>query len=272
MNVLKIIGVFSLAVMCYSCEDVIDVKLDSSSESIIIEGMITNEDVPGKVTVTKSVDYFKPGIVPKVTKANVEITTNNSMKETLVQIDSGQYRTNQTQGIQGATYTLNVVIDGITYSAMSTMPNLVVIDSLIFEFMEKSLRSKAGYEVTLNYSDPVGIDNFYKIEVYRNNKLFPDEKTIRIRNDKYSDGKHESVNLNGFRSDGERFEMNDTIRVKLYSIDKQVYAHYNTFRTITGGGFGGSSSTPANPTTNLTNGALGYFGAFAVSEKMIIIK
>ena len=272
MNVLKILGIFSLAMMCYSCEDIIDVKLDSSSESIIIEGLITTEDIPGIVSVTKSVDYFKPGNVPKVTEANVEIITNDIIIERLVQFDSGQYRTYQTQGIPGAAYTLNVMIDGITYSATSTMPKLVVIDSLTFEFLEKSLRSKAGYEVNLNFSDPVVVDNFYKIEVYRNNKLFPDEKTIRIRNDKYSDGKRESVNLNGFQSDGVRFEINDTIRVKLYSIDKQVYTHFNTFRTITGGGFGGSSSTPANPTTNFTNGALGYFGAVAVSEKMIIIK
>jgi hypothetical protein len=255
----------------YSCEDVIDVNLNSSSPSIIIEGKITSEDKPAEVTVSRSVDYFSAGVVPKVSNAKVTITTDNVYTEQLKQYDPGRYLGYQTVGFPGESFKLEVEVDGVTYSAKTTMPMLVVIDTLIVSYSEKTLGSEAGYEVYMNFTDPPAEENFYKIEVYRNGKLFPDEKTIRLRSDKYSDGKQVSVGLNGFQSNGVRFAKNDRILVKLYSMDKMVYEHLKTLNAITESGFGSSSSTPANPITNLSNGALGYFGAFAVNEQYVEI-
>ncbi len=55
-----------------------------------------------------------------------------------------------------------------------------------------------------------------------------------------------------------------------YLLDSQTYEFYRTLEDLlhTNPIFG---STPANPNNNISNGALGYFGACAVSTKFLII-
>ena len=59
-------------------------------------------------------------------------------------------------------------------------------------------------------------------------------------------------------------------RIELLSLDKQTYEYYRTLQDLLFSNpiFG---STPANPENNLSNGALGYFGAYAVSLRTLII-
>ncbi len=68
-----------------------------------------------------------------------------------------------------------------------------------------------------------------------------------------------------------KFSLDDIVHVELHSISKETYDYYNTLSDIIGGNMEGSSA-PANPTTNLNNGALGYFGAFAISSRTIVIE
>jgi hypothetical protein len=62
----------------------------------------------------------------------------------------------------------------------------------------------------------------------------------------------------------------NTYRVELLSLDQQTYGYYRTLEDLlhTNPIFG---STPANPNNNLSNGALGYFGACAVSSKTMVV-
>ena len=54
------------------------------------------------------------------------------------------------------------------------------------------------------------------------------------------------------------------------SIDKSTYDYYRTLADLlyTNPFFG---STPANPNTNLSNGALGYFGSYSSSFKTLVV-
>jgi hypothetical protein len=60
----------------------------------------------------------------------------------------------------------------------------------------------------------------------------------------------------------------DYVTVALQSIDKGVYEY---FRTLNQANNSGQSATPANPVSNFSNGALGYFSAYAVKVKSIFI-
>ncbi len=66
------------------------------------------------------------------------------------------------------------------------------------------------------------------------------------------------------------FNNGDTVTVYLQSIDEGVYEYFRTLKQLEGGGHGGSTS-PANPRSNIDNGALGYFSAYAIKEKSIVI-
>ena len=52
-----------------------------------------------------------------------------------------------------------------------------------------------------------------------------------------------------------------------------MYEYYRTLEALDNGGGGGlGSSTPDNPTSNITNNALGYFKVFSQTEKDFIVQ
>ena len=57
----------------------------------------------------------------------------------------------------------------------------------------------------------------------------------------------------------------DSIKVWLECIDHGVFEYFRTANRD-----GGHSTSPANPVSNITNGALGYFNACSVRKKVFI--
>jgi hypothetical protein len=52
----------------------------------------------------------------------------------------------------------------------------------------------------------------------------------------------------------------DTIQMQLDAIDKPVYDYFNTLQQST---LSQTTAAPANPISNFSNGALGYFSAYS---------
>ncbi len=60
--------------------------------------------------------------------------------------------------------------------------------------------------------------------------------------------------------------------MELRSIDKVVYDYYSTLANIVGRGApGGQAAAPENPVSNVSNKAMGYFAAYSISRKGIVI-
>jgi len=219
------------------------------------------------VKISKTGDYFKPSTFPAVSGAIVKITDNAGNSETLKETEAGIYISTLLQGIPGRTYTLNVLAEGKNYTATSTMPYSIHIDSLSYEFHSTGSgpHKKDGYKLHCYFTDRAGIDNYCRLKVYKNKKLL---EGFFLYRDKFTDGN--SIDFSEFK-DGV-FDLNDTLRVELLSMNKATFDYFATLATVSGSGNKGPTSTPANPNTNLNNGALGYFGAFAVRNNTIIIK
>src|SRR5665647_3379895 len=118
----------------------------------------------------------------------------------------------------------------------------------------------ARVEIHCFFRDPLE-KNFYRAYIYTNgNRGYEDYK---LYDDQYTNGKQTDLQV-------KRAHIRDIIRVDLFSLDKSTYEYYKTFNDLIHSNpiFG---STPMNPNTNLTNGALGFFGACAISTKTIII-
>ncbi|MCK4664036.1 MAG: DUF4249 domain-containing protein [Bacteroidales bacterium] len=259
-----------------SCEDVIEIDLSSIEPKLVIEATISDKQEPYTIKLTKSGDYFEPGIYPAVSNASVVISDNIGNTETLQEVENGIYQTVNMQGEIGITYTLNVLSEGIEYTAESLMPEKVNIDSLSYEFVEATPRFDEGYMVNCHFADPLETKNYYRFKTYLNGELLNSSSDIYIRDDKMFNGNEVKIPLLT-----EIYSFNDTITIELLSLNKETYDYFNTLINIIGGnseggpmGGGGpmAGSTPANPETNLSNGAMGYFGAFTVSSETIIIK
>jgi hypothetical protein len=257
-----------LTIIIFSgCQKIINVDLNEAAPVIVIEGMITDGRGPYTVMISKSGSYFNQPLLPSVTGAEVIISDNAGTVDTLKEIKPGIYLTSWIRGIPGRTYTLKVLSENKEYTGSSTIYNHVRIDSLVLsktqsQHFDFGGDNKDEEHVDLNcfFIDPFE-KNFYRLKVFRNDTAR--SENYRLYDDQYTNGQIIELRV-------AHATARDTFRIELYSLDKQTYRYYRTLEDLLYSNpvFG---STPANPETNFSNGALGYFGACAVSSKSIII-
>jgi hypothetical protein len=114
-------------------------NLDGYESFLVVDGLITDEDVSHSVKLSKS---LQENTVPvKVTDANVFITDDAGNSFSLDHTGDGIYKTDKTQfkATIGRTYTLNIsTSNGEVYkSDPCTMQDVPDIDSIYFEKEEK---------------------------------------------------------------------------------------------------------------------------------------
>jgi hypothetical protein len=246
--------------LCFSsCEKVIDLKLNTSSSQIVIQGNIYDQAGPYTVRISKSVNFDESNVYPAVIGAMVVISDNAGNSDTLTETSSGIYITSVLQGVPGRSYTLTIKTDGQTYTASSTLPNAVEIDSI---YVEKSMFGNEK-QITIDFTDPANIDNYYRLIEFINNTQQDQFYSI---SDKLYQGEEISYSIMSQDNDN-KLETGDKVTIWLECVDKFVYEYFRT-----AGREGGQSASPANPTSNISNGALGYFNACSVCTISIIAK
>jgi Domain of unknown function (DUF4249) len=249
-------------VMLSSCEKVVDLELDNSSGTLVIEGNITDAAGPHFIKITKSVSFTETNTYPPVTGATVVVTDNLGQIDTLTYVGNGNYKTNTLLGITGRTYNLKVIADGKTYTATSTMPAKVNLDTL--RIVTVAFAGQTNYNVIPVYVDPSELGNNYQFSLYKNGVL---DKGFYLNNDNVNNGLQNQIPL---RSQDIDFKTNDIALVEMRCIDLNIYNYYFTLSQIAFNGPGGGT-TPSNPPSNISNGALGIFSAHTVQRKSIKI-
>jgi hypothetical protein len=249
-----------------SCEKVINVDLNESSPHIVIVGVITDSIGPYTVRISESGSYFNQPVLPPVSRAVVIISSNSGIIDTLKETEPGSYLTSKTVGLPGTTYTLRVIFENQEYSGVSTMQSHVSIDSLVLEkgqsigFGFGGGRGGPRIDIHAFFKDPPE-KNFYRLKVYANDTT--SAENYRLYDDQYTNGEETDLRVG-------RAIAGDKYLIELYSLDMPTYEYYRTLEDILRSNpiFG---STPANPNTNLSNGALGYFGAYSISTTTLTV-
>jgi hypothetical protein len=252
IKILMAAGLISFA----ACEKVIIVDLNSASPKVVVEGNITNETGPYTIKLSSTANYYQPNVFPPVTGATVVVSDDAGNSETLTEVIPGSYQTAHLQGVPGRTYTLNINSNGNIFTASSTMPTPVPIDSVNFVL---STRNQT-YRVVCKFKDPAGIANYYKLQINSNDTLGFDTTSVRILKDGLADGQELSIT---YRT---HLLLGDSVIVKLECIDYNTYEFYSTLPNV-GGGLGSIlAAPPANPINNISNGGFGYFAAYSISR------
>ncbi|HLI92643.1 MAG TPA: DUF4249 family protein, partial [Puia sp.] len=163
-------------------------------------------------------------------------------------------------GQPGAEYDLSVTAGGETYRAVSAMPMPVTLDSVSFQ--SNSGFGRTRISALANFRDPAGVRNYYQFVEYVNGARL--SKELYVFDDRLSDGRY--INYTLF-NDSTYLQAGDQVQVDMYCIDSTVYNYF--FKLFQSGGAGAfnTSASPANPTSNLSNGAFGYFSAHTVSSR-----
>lgn len=254
-----------LLLSMYACTKVITVNLNDSSPQFVIEGIITNARGPYQVQITKSVNFSETNSFPPVTGATVKITDiTGAVTDILTEATPGIYKTHTIQGIPGHSYQLDITTGSQNFTASSTMPLPVRLDSISFQYTDRL--GKIDITNVPNFYDPPGVKNYYSFTQTVNSRKI---KLTSVFDDRLSDGKYISLPL---RTDSTYITYKDTVSVTMNCIDKSTYDYFYTFFQVSGGSSFRTSASPSNPISNISNNALGYFGAYTTQSMKLIAR
>jgi hypothetical protein len=261
----KLTYILAFFVLASSCQKVIDVDLNDSNQTIVIEANYKAEQDRVEVLVTMTSSYFDSEASPFVDNAVVTITDANGVSTTIPHVLGGLYRLTQYTPQYDSDYTISVVANGETYTATCNLATPVPLDPITYEYLEGFFGADPGYVTQLNFQDPAGIENYYQIVITENDKTFDRIDEIQLQDDGFTDGNYieRPLFLSAFS------QLGDTISYEFRTVDKVVYNYTSEAASISGGS---NSAAPGNPTTNWDNGALGYFNAYDVSRDTVIIQ
>ena len=284
-----------LAALCFaffSCEKNIDVDLHTQSTKMVVEATIENGKPP-LVLLSTSLDFYSE-ITPEILEASfvhgadVEIGDGSrTVKLTEYTVDSGGVRisyysmdtTNPANAIIGklnSAYSLKINVNNQEYSSTTTIPNTTrKIDSLWWQPAPNNPDTNK-VQLIVKATDPKGLGDYIRYFTKRNSEPFYAGYSS-VFDDGVIDGTtytlpvDRGVDKNIPRTDDDVFFLRgDTVTLKVCNIDKATYDFWRTFE-FTFQSIGNPFSSPTTVLSNISNGALGYFGGYAAQFRTIII-
>jgi len=290
--VFKFLALTSALFFLGSCEDVVQIKLDEGSKLYVIDAFVNN--IPGKQTikVVTNDSYFSNREAPPVIGASV-ILKDLTLDKQFVFADAGNgnYEYNPT-GLDtlcriGHQYQLNVTLDGVTYTSLSTQKRTAVIDSISAEYQDGDSgfgpAQKPYYLCGLWAKDKVDNNtDYYWVKTYRNDTLFSGPADINICIDgtggAVTDAELDSTYFTppatflGFK----QYYSGNTCKAEIHSISRDTYYFFvQAIAQINNGGL--FATTPENVKTNIVTPAeaktkaIGWFNMATVVSKKITI-
>jgi Domain of unknown function (DUF4249) len=287
-----LILIFS-ALILSSCEKTVKFKLDTVEPKLVVEATIENGQPP-LVYLSKSLGYFSQ--IDQTTLANnfvhhADVYVSNGvfthqLKEYKVPVGSGNFfyyysidSSNLATAFEGelnSDYSLRIVSEGNEYTAITHIPDITRhIDSLYWQPAPVNNGSDK-VAVMLRATDTPGYGDYVRYFTKRNsepfypglNSVFDDQV---IDGSAYNVQVERGVDRNDSRSESYIFfDKGDTVTLKLSNIDKATFDFWRTME-FTYASVGNPFSSPTKVISNISAGALGYFGGYASQYRSIII-
>lgn len=257
----KYIALFITIVTLFtSCEDVVDIDLNSTDPRLVIEasinwekGTLGNEQ---KIKLTLTAPYYDVEITP-ANGANVTVVdSNNNIYNFIEDGITGIYRNSTFTPILNETYTLTINYQSEVYTATEILVPVVAIDYIEQEdeggFLGDEIELKAYY------TDPGNEENYYFFEFLNTNITnIPD---LEVYDDEFSDGNQ----IFGFYSHKD-IEVGDLVAINIYGTSERFYNYMSILIEQSGENNGPFETQPTTVRgncinqTNPENFPLGYF-------------
>jgi hypothetical protein len=266
-----------VVVLLSGCDEAIKLDLNQTPSRLVIEGQLT--DVRGLqfVRVSRSQDFYLSGETQKITNATVTVTDNTGESIQFVHNPNGAedsigyYRPSSDYvGVIDRTYTLNVVVDGYAYTANDKLVRVTSIDSIGYQTNRFRVRDEPSdgkvWELLMYAKEPQETEDNYLFKFYRNDSLiYTNDTDVYIFNDYGIGERIDGVSSPVYYAPG------DKARVEMFSISRDGYLFYNDLVTIMNSDGGMFSPPPANPRSNVTGGALGFFQVSSMTTAEVVL-
>lgn len=262
-----------LTILFSSCEDVVQVDLNTAPPRLVIEASINwKKGTTGKeqiINLSTTSDYYSKES-PAVSGATVFI--KNSANTTFVfgeKLNKGEYSCSNFKPVLNETYTLTVISNGQTYTATETLQPVAPITKIV-QNNQGGITGKR-IEVKTYFNDTPNVDNYYLYSyVYStnvNSNYYTDEDQFFQGNEFFSISQNEDL------------KAGDKIEITHLGISKTYYNYMSVLISITGNSNGGPFQSPPATvrgniinTTNFDNYALGYFSLSETDSRIYTIQ
>lgn len=289
----KLLALLLPALLLAACTEEVDIHTKGMDRSyLVVEGMLSDRsDMPQKVLLTGSVDYFEPETPPAVSGARVAVSDGESQYEyTENPAGSGCYIGPEGFcGTPGGTYTLtiDVEMDGEMrhYEAVSTMEEPGFADAEI-DYMyagKPEMHIDSLWTIAL-WGRDLPQTNYYFLNGKLNDAVFPMQLSLAM-DDKYFAGQTvtcfpvTTLAQTGLRRKmygdcGKYLETGDVFTLFAYTVPKDYYDFYMGFvSSSVGAAIPLIQSQPSNCPTNIRGDyAAGYFVACSSTAASVVIE
>jgi len=262
---------FGLVALLSGCQEEIDLKLDQENYSkLVVEAFLNDHDDTQRVVLKYTAPYDSHEPCPPVTGAEVWVTDGNHTIY-FPEFTPGIYEAHGWHGTPGRTYTLHIVCSGKHYQATSTMPRGFHIDSVgVTPFLHGLPANLPHYQLLVYGAEDPEPNQFYIFQYQKEGRWNDTLMSWSFLSDFAMNGKYlEGAPISIIESYKEQFE----VKVRALSVEKEylLYIDQCIYNYMPNMFF---SPPPATVKGNISNGALGYFVATAVSvsEPLVIRK
>ncbi len=264
----KIIYILLVSLLSTSCEDVINLNLETAEPRLVIDASLNWIDTTnGEIQFIKlslTAPYYDNNF-PPASGATVTVTDlNNNTFNFLEEVgNTGIYRNDAFIPVINNTYNLTIVYNEETYAATETLIPVVPID-----FVEQ--KNNGGFsgnetEIKAYYTDPANIKNYYLFEFIsiNNNAL-----NLEVYDDEFTDGNQ----IFGFYSN-ENLAPGDKMIIRNSGLSERAFEYLNILLqqndNQSGDPFEIQPATVRGNCINQTNPSNFPLGYFRVSETTV---
>lgn len=282
-----------VSIIAGGCEKEIDFNLDESDPRLVVEATIENGQPP-VVILSQSLNYFS-NINPQVLASgfvhNADVFLSNSSKTQKLKEYSYKMNNDYTLyyysidstnlgfsfvGELNKQYSLRINYQSNEYAATTAIPGITKrIDSLWWKPAPSNEDSNKVVAM-VRATDPPGFGDYVRYFTKRNKEPFY-PAFASVFDDFVIDGTtyelqvDPGINRNAERKEEEHFfNKGDTVIFKLCNIDKATFDFWRTME-YSYSSIGNPFATPVKVLSNISNGALGYFGGYASQYHTLII-
>ena len=276
MRYIRIIILGIIVVTSFSsCEEVINIEVEQAPSQLVIDGLVTDEDTIHVVHISLSAGF--DGTVPvEVKNAIVEVSDNLGNVYNYTHNPEGYdslagyyYSDQKYVGVENGIYQLDVTVGNESFTAVDTLRGVTAIDSLSIRIDEQAVNDSENdgkiYQVLLYGQEPQETIDFYYFKFYRDSLLEVDNN-IYVFDDKVL-----GSSLDGLPSPI-LFREGELAGVEIYGITRVQFVYLSDLANILNNDGGMFSPPPANPRSNISGGALGFFQVSGLNRASILIE
>lgn len=277
------------------CEKKVDFKLKTAAELLTVDASIeTNEDPV--VILTKSFNYFSkitPDLLSNSLIKDADVfVSNGTVTHKLKRYDislNGNYSFSyystdfsnpgtRITGEKSKSYTLRIIWQGKEYTAAAMIPDSKKkMDSIWWVKAPNTPDTSSRVIVRGTFTDPPAFGDYVRYFTSVNGDAFlPGISSVfddqLVNGTTYTADIDRGVDRNTDINFDEYgfFKKGDTVTVKFCNITKPTFDFWRTVE-FSYQSIGNPFSSPTQIISNISNGALGYFGGYASQYKTIII-